>query len=138
MRLEPNADILKELGQRKDGKLLVGFAAETGNLDANAERKLREKNLDMIVANDVTKQGSGFDGDTNIVTIIDCRGTTRSLPLMSKDEVADQIFDHLLTLKHLTHRPGIKPLVIKDPVLIRSARSADRLPSALASERFCH
>jgi phosphopantothenoylcysteine decarboxylase / phosphopantothenate---cysteine ligase len=99
LRLEPNPDILKELGQRKEGKLLVGFAAETGNLDANAEKKLREKNLDMIVANDVTKDGSGFDGDTNIATILDRRGTTHSLPLMSKDELADQVFDHLLTLK---------------------------------------
>ena len=99
VRLEPNPDILKELGRRKDGKLLIGFAAETDNLDANAEKKLREKDLDMIVANDVTKQGSGFDGDTNIATIIDRRGATHSLPLMSKDELADQIFDHLLTLR---------------------------------------
>ena len=99
LRLEPNPDILKELGQRKDGKLLIGFAAETGNLDANAEKKLREKNLDMIVANDVTKEGSGFDGDTNIATIIDRRGATHSLPLMGKDELADHIFDHLLTLR---------------------------------------
>ena len=99
VRLEPNPDILEELGQRKDGKLLVGFAAETGNLDANAEKKLRDKNLDMIVANDVTQEGSGFDGDTNIATIFDRRGASRSLPLMSKDELADQIFDHLLTLK---------------------------------------
>jgi phosphopantothenoylcysteine decarboxylase / phosphopantothenate---cysteine ligase len=99
VRLEPNPDILEELGQRKDGKLLVGFAAETGNLDVNAEKKLRDKNLDMIVANDVTQEGSGFDGDTNIATILDRRGASRSLPLMSKDELADQIFDHLLTLK---------------------------------------
>jgi phosphopantothenoylcysteine decarboxylase/phosphopantothenate--cysteine ligase len=99
VRLEPNPDILKELSQRKDRKLLVGFAAETGNLDDNAEKKLHEKNLDMIVANDVTKEGSGFDGDTNIVTIFDRRGASRSLPLMSKDKVAEQIFDHLLTLK---------------------------------------
>ncbi|HEX6437415.1 MAG TPA: bifunctional phosphopantothenoylcysteine decarboxylase/phosphopantothenate--cysteine ligase CoaBC [Candidatus Binatia bacterium] len=100
LRLEPNPDILKELGQRKDGKLLIGFAAETRDLDSNAEKKLREKNLDMIVANDVTKEGSGFDGDTNIATIFDCRGATRVLPLMSKDELADQVFDHFLTLRH--------------------------------------
>ena len=100
VRLEPTEDILKDLGQRKNGKFLIGFAAETGNLDVNAEKKLREKNLDMIVANDVTIEGSGFDGDTNIVTIFDRRGTTRSLPLMSKDEVAEQVLDHLLTLKH--------------------------------------
>ena len=101
VRLEPTEDILKELGQRRDGRLLVGFAAETGNLDANAAKKLREKNLDMIVANDVTAEGSGFDVDTNIVTIFDRRGTTRSLPLMSKDEVAEEVLDHLLTLKTL-------------------------------------
>jgi phosphopantothenoylcysteine decarboxylase / phosphopantothenate---cysteine ligase len=99
VRLEPNPDILKELGQRKDGKLLIGFAAETRNLDANAEKKLREKNLDMIVANDVTKEGSGFDGDTNIATIFDCRGATRALSLMTKDELADKVFDHFLTLR---------------------------------------
>ena len=100
LRLEPNPDILKELGQRKDGKLLIGFAAETRDLDSNAEKKLREKNLDMIVANDVTKEGSGFDGDTNSATIFDCRGATRVLPLMSKDELADQVLDHFLTLRH--------------------------------------
>src|SRR5687767_6724296 len=99
VRLGPNPDILKELGQRKDGKLLIGFAAETGNLEGNAEKKLREKNLDMIVANDVSQEGGGFDGDTNIATIIDRRGRTRSLPLMSKDELADHVFDHLLTFK---------------------------------------
>ena len=99
VRLQPNTDILKELGQRKNGKFLVGFAAETGNLHLNAEKKLREKNLDMIVANDVTIEGSGFDSDTNIVTIFDRSGATRSLPLMSKDEVAEHIFDHLLTLR---------------------------------------
>ena len=100
LRLEPNPDILKELGEKKNGQLLVGFAAETENLTANAQKKLRAKNLDMIVANDVTKEGSGFDGDTNIVTIIDHGGAIRSLPLMSKDEVADRIFDYLLTLRH--------------------------------------
>ncbi len=99
LRLEPNPDILKELGAMKNGKLLVGFAAETDHLAANAKKKLREKNLDMIVANDVTQEGSGFDGDTNIATIVDRCGAIRALPLMTKDELADQILDHLLTLK---------------------------------------
>ena len=99
LRLEPNPDILKELGAKKDGKLLVGFAAESENLAANAKKKLREKNLDMIVANDVTQDGSGFDGDTNIATIVDRSGASRALPLMTKDELADQILDHLLALK---------------------------------------
>jgi phosphopantothenoylcysteine decarboxylase / phosphopantothenate---cysteine ligase len=98
LRFEPNPDILKELGARKDGKVLVGFAAETEELIANAEKKLREKNLDLIVANDVTEAGGGFDLDTNVATILD-RGGARTLPLMSKDELAEQIFDHLLALK---------------------------------------
>jgi phosphopantothenoylcysteine decarboxylase/phosphopantothenate--cysteine ligase len=99
LRLEPNPDILKELGAMKDGKLLVGFAAETDDLAANAKKKLRGKNLDMIVANNVTQDGTGFDGDTNIATIVDRSGTSRALPLMTKDELADQILDHLLALK---------------------------------------
>ena len=101
LRLEPNPDILKELGVRKDGKLLVGFAAETEELLANARKKLREKNLDMVVANNVAEAGSGFDGDTNIATIVDRTGAVHSLPLMSKAELADRIYDHLLALKHL-------------------------------------
>ncbi len=99
LRLEPNPDILKELSDKKNGKLLVGFAAETEELTANAEKKLREKNLDMIIANNVTEAGSGFDGDTNIATILDRTGAKRSLPLMSKDELADCIYDHFLALK---------------------------------------
>jgi phosphopantothenoylcysteine decarboxylase / phosphopantothenate---cysteine ligase len=99
LRLEPNPDILNELGRQKDGKFLIGFAAETEDLTANAEKKLREKNLDMIVANNVAEAGSGFDGDTNIATILDRTGAKRSLPLMSKDELADCIYDHFLALK---------------------------------------
>jgi phosphopantothenoylcysteine decarboxylase / phosphopantothenate---cysteine ligase len=100
LRLVPNPDILKELGENKDGKWLVGFAAETENLTANAQKKLRDKNLDMIIANDVTEEGSGFDGDTNVATIIDRTGAVRSLPLMSKDDLADCIYDHYLSLKN--------------------------------------
>ncbi len=97
--LEPNPDILKELGAMKDGRFLVGFAAETDDLTAHAKKKLTDKNLDMIVANDVTCEGSGFDGDTNIATILDRSGATRSLPLMTKDELADRILDQILALK---------------------------------------
>ena len=99
LRLETKPDILKHLGEHRGEKLLIGFAAETEDLMANAIRKLREKNLQMIVANNVVEVGSGFDGDTNIATIIDCYGAERSLPLMTKDELADQILDHLLALK---------------------------------------
>ena len=79
--------------------MVVGFAAETEELIANAERKLRDKNLDMIVANNVSEAGAGFDVDTNLATILDRAGAVRSLPLMSKDDLAEQILDHLLTLK---------------------------------------
>jgi len=99
LRLEPNPDILKELGQNKDGKWLIGFAAETEDLTANAQTKLREKNLDIVIANNVAETGSGFDGDTNIATIVDRTGVTRALPMMSKDELADRIYDHFLALK---------------------------------------
>jgi phosphopantothenoylcysteine decarboxylase/phosphopantothenate--cysteine ligase len=99
LRLEPNPDILKELGAAKDGKFLIGFAAETEELNANAAQKLRAKNLDMIVANNVALEGSGFDGDTNIATILDHTGAVESLPLMSKDALAERILDHFLALK---------------------------------------
>ena len=100
LRLIPNPDILKELGQNKDGKWLIGFAAETENLAANAQKKLHEKNLDIVIANNVAEEGSGFDGDTNVGTIIDRTGAVRSLPLMSKDDLADCIYDHYLALKN--------------------------------------
>ena len=99
LSLEPNPDIIKDLGSNKNGKVLIGFAAETQDLTANAAKKLREKNLDMIVANNVTEAGSGFDGDTNVATILDRKGLTQSLPLMSKDELADRIYDHFIAFK---------------------------------------
>jgi phosphopantothenoylcysteine decarboxylase / phosphopantothenate---cysteine ligase len=100
LRLEPNPDILKEIGAKKNGRLLVGFAAETDELVANAKKKLKDKNLDIIVANDITGAGAGFDVDTNVATILDRGGGVRALPLMSKDELAEQIFDYMLTLKN--------------------------------------
>ena len=100
--LKRNPDILKELGMKKDGRFLVGFAAETDAVIANARKKLKEKNLDMIVANDVTAEGSGFEWETNIATIIDRSGDVQTLPLMTKDELADRIFDHIHAVK--SHR----------------------------------
>jgi phosphopantothenoylcysteine decarboxylase/phosphopantothenate--cysteine ligase len=99
LRLEPNPDILKELGQNRNRKWLIGFAAETEDLTGNAQKKLHEKNLDMVIANNVTEVGSGFDGDTNIATIVDRTGAICALPLMSKDDLADKIYDHFLALK---------------------------------------
>jgi len=98
LELEQNPDILKELGKRKGERILVGFAAETSSLMEHAEAKLREKNLDLIVANDVTQLGAGFGVDTNIVRIIDSRGKIRNLPLLSKDEVANIVLDQVLKI----------------------------------------
>ena len=99
LALEPNPDILRELGGRKPpGQLLVGFAAETDNVEQNAEKKLRDKNLDVIVANDVLKTGSGFGTDTNSVVILDRKGTRLELPTMPKSVVAGRILDVLAGL----------------------------------------
>ena len=97
--LKPNPDILKELGEKKNEQILIGFAAETEELIANARKKLRDKNLDFIVANDVSSQGGGFEEDTNVATILDCRGNVQPLPLMTKDDLADRIFDFLYALR---------------------------------------
>ena len=95
--LEKNPDILKELGQKKrEGQILVGFAAETQNLLQYAKEKIAKKNLDFIVANDVTKPGAGFNTATNLVKIISRGGEIEELPLMEKREVAKRIFDHIL------------------------------------------
>jgi len=99
IELTRNPDILAELAPHKGNRLHVGFATETENVLENAAKKLREKNLDLIVANDVTQEGAGFAHDTNIVTIIDRTERRETLPLMSKDDVAHAVYDRLLTLK---------------------------------------
>ncbi len=92
LELEQNPDIIGELGKIKGNRILVGFAAETENLIENAAEKLKKKNLDMIVANDVAKAGIGFGSDQNEVTIIE-GGSVRPVPLLSKDEVSHIILD---------------------------------------------
>jgi phosphopantothenoylcysteine decarboxylase/phosphopantothenate--cysteine ligase len=99
LRLERNPDILAELGGTKGERILVGFAAETGDLVANARKKLEQKNLDLIVANDVTQAGAGFDVDTNIVRILGRDGSVEELPLLSKDEVAHRLLDCIASLR---------------------------------------
>jgi len=85
-------DILKYLGEHKPPKqVLIGFAAETELVESNAMRKISEKNLDLIVANNVSIEGAGFGTDTNIVTLIEQKGVLASLPMLSKREVADRI-----------------------------------------------
>ncbi len=93
--LESNPDILAELGQRKKNQFLVGFAAETQELVSNARRKLEKKNLDLIVANDITRPGAGFDTDTNIVKLLFRDGSIEDLPIMSKEALAETILDKI-------------------------------------------
>ena len=95
--MEKNPDILKELGQKKrPGQILVGFAAETQNLLQYAREKMEKKNLDFIVANDVTKPGAGFNTATNLVKIISRDGGIEDVPMMTKREIAKRIFDRVL------------------------------------------
>lgn len=97
--LVENPDVAATLGKAKrSGQVFVGFAAETNDILAHARDKLARKNLDMIVANDVTRPGAGFDVDTNIVTLITKDGQ-EALPMMSKAEVAQRILDRALTLR---------------------------------------
>lgn len=94
IRLVPNPDILAELGRRKTHQLLIGFAAETENLIENAGEKLTKKNLDLIVANDVSGRETGFESENNRVTLLSPEGS-RSLALMSKIGVAEVILDEV-------------------------------------------
>jgi len=94
IELKETPDILKTLGERKQRQILVGFAAETENLVESAQAKLRAKRLDLVVANDVTQDGAGFETDTNIVTLVSPEETA-ALPQMSKHEVAHRILDRV-------------------------------------------
>ncbi len=95
LALEPTPDILAEIGARKEGRYLVGFAAETGEIRARALAKLREKNLDLVVANEVGRPDSGFASETNQVMFLSARGEEESLPLLSKREVAARLLDRI-------------------------------------------
>jgi phosphopantothenoylcysteine decarboxylase / phosphopantothenate---cysteine ligase len=99
LQLEPTPDILGQLGREKGSRILIGFAAETDRLAENARAKLARKGADMIVANDVTQEGAGFDGDTNIVTLFLRDGRDIALPKMSKLEVANRILDQSLLIE---------------------------------------
>lgn len=112
LRLEPNPDILASVAKDKGDRVLVGFAAETHNVAENARKKLAQKNADLIVANDVSAEGAGFDLDTNVVTLFARDGRDLALPRMSKAEVAQKILDEVLRLRGLlkskpaSHRTG--------------------------------
>jgi phosphopantothenoylcysteine decarboxylase/phosphopantothenate--cysteine ligase len=98
LQLAPNPDILATVAGKKENRLIVGFAAETSKVAENARKKLAEKNADLIVANDVTAEGAGFDVDTNIVTLFARDGRDLPLPKMTKREVAHRILDEVLRL----------------------------------------
>ena len=98
IELERTDDIAYEIGKIKGNKILVGFAAETDNVTEHAVQKIKKKNFDFIVANDVTKAGAGFNTDTNIITIIDAQGTAHEYPQLLKTEAADIILDTVAEL----------------------------------------
>lgn len=98
--MDKNPDILKTLGAKKEQQVLVGFAAETQNLLANAREKVVKKNLDMIVANDVTAAGAGFNSDTNIVKFLFANGNVRELEQMPKVDVANRILDEAIRIRN--------------------------------------
>jgi phosphopantothenoylcysteine decarboxylase/phosphopantothenate--cysteine ligase len=95
IELSRTEDILASLGKDKGDKILVGFAAETHDLEKNAQSKLKVKNLDLIVANDVSHPESGFETDTNIVKIFGQDGIEESLPMLTKEEVADRVLRYV-------------------------------------------
>ncbi|MBK9170472.1 MAG: bifunctional phosphopantothenoylcysteine decarboxylase/phosphopantothenate--cysteine ligase CoaBC [Bryobacterales bacterium] len=99
LELDPTPDILSEIGRKKGDRLLIGFAAETQDLKQEAKRKLESKNCDMIVANMVGQQGTGFESDDNEVTLVLRTGEVVDLPRGSKRDIASQIFDRALQLR---------------------------------------
>jgi phosphopantothenoylcysteine decarboxylase/phosphopantothenate--cysteine ligase len=103
LELDPTPDILAELGRKKGDRLLIGFAAETQNLQQEARRKLELKNCDMVVGNLVGNPETGFDSDQNEVVLALSTGETIPLPRASKREIADRIFDEIVKLRLAMH-----------------------------------
>ena len=104
LELEPTPDILAEVSRaRHNGLLVVGFAAETERVLENARDKLKRKNLDAVVANDLTQDGAGFDTETNVVTLLARdREQPAALPLMSKLDAAHRVLDEVVRLRRLS------------------------------------
>ncbi|CAN5698992.1 bifunctional phosphopantothenoylcysteine decarboxylase/phosphopantothenate--cysteine ligase CoaBC [soil metagenome] len=101
LELEKTSDILANVSEnRHNGLLVVGFAAETNDVVEYAKSKLKKKNLDLVIANDITKKGAGFNSDTNIITIV-TKDSELDLPLMSKRDLADKILDEMIKLRKL-------------------------------------
>jgi len=103
LELAPTPDILAEIGAQKGNRTVVGFAAETSDLAENARAKLLRKGADLVVANDVTQEGAGFDVDTNIVTLVRRDGSQLNLPQMSKLDLASRLLDEVAALRGARH-----------------------------------
>jgi phosphopantothenoylcysteine decarboxylase/phosphopantothenate--cysteine ligase len=99
IELERNPDIIAEIGKNKGDRILIGFAMETDDLISNAKKKLMEKNMDLIVANDLNTAGAGFQGDTNCVKLIGRDGAIEDVPLMEKIEVANRILNRIKMIR---------------------------------------
>jgi len=99
LNLSRNPDIIAEVGRKKGKRILVGFAVETDHLVEYARQKMTQKNMDLIVANDITQTGAGFQTETNIVKILARQGGTEDLPMMDKKKVADRILDRVKALR---------------------------------------
>jgi phosphopantothenoylcysteine decarboxylase/phosphopantothenate--cysteine ligase len=110
VRLEPTVDILREMASTKGDKFIVGFAAETTDVGQNARKKLEVKNLDLIVANDVTAESAGFDHDTNVVSLYYRDGRDVALPKMNKAEVAQRVLDEIVRLRGALRSKPVKRL----------------------------
>jgi len=106
LALVRNPDILKSIGEARGDRFLIGFAAETDNVLENARAKLKDKRLDLIVANDVAKTDAGFQSETNSAVLIDARGGEVGIPLVSKRELADCIWDRMIELRRPITRAG--------------------------------
>ena len=98
IRLEPTTDILATLGKRKEHQVLVGFAAETDEVEFEGRRKLAEKTLDLIVANEVGREGTGFGSETNRAAILAATGSDAAMRVWTKEELAAAICDRLASL----------------------------------------
>jgi phosphopantothenoylcysteine decarboxylase/phosphopantothenate--cysteine ligase len=105
LELEPTADILGEITQKKDSQIIIGFAAETENVLENARQKLASKSLDAIVVNDVSREGVGFDSDRNAVTII-THDDVIEVPETAKWEVAQRVLDEVIRLRDRRKAPA--------------------------------
>ncbi len=109
LEMESIADEMPRIAAKKGNRILVGFAAETQDLESNARDKLKRKHLDLIVANNVTMEGAGFAVDTNIVTIYGADGAAANHPKLTKDEVADLILDRVPLAHCVCANPGRAP-----------------------------